>query len=462
MVEKSDGRYKQSTAKNLVNRGERVLNSAVSQRKLTPCGKAAFLAAVDPFHDVPIKDLCGWPDLETAPSVVRHWKASSTVKAVEAGGSILIYSWPILNRMGGSLVQRRNAVIDVMGPSGGTILGPTTIYRYTAADANNLFMDTADVDITTHAVNNEWFQDGPARLIGMGIEVHDVTAVISRQGTCTVFEVPQTTLDSEVVVVKPQVITTDPVVSTSQTAVEVCALRRFPETLEEIMTYPTSRQWDAKEGAYVVVPYGAGVNPPLYTEYRSPWIYADGSGQADRSTYLNVSPMYIGEHATPITTNGDPYVFLGGLYAPVNSRGILLTGLNAESTFTITSTFYLETFPQYNSDLLPLASPSAPVDLAAMNLISRVMKKLPVGCKVEDNFNGEWFWEALEAALPVLGMGASVLAPEFAPVIGLATAGAEGMLRQRQKKKAVKKEIDREVKKEIRKIEKKPASRPRK
>jgi hypothetical protein len=426
-----------------LSRGEAIMEQAVRSRKLSEPGSKAFLAAVDPFHDRPIDGLRGWPDLETGPSVVRHFKQSTTVKAIDEGGAIMIYTWPILNdRTCNYVGTRHQNVVDTIATAASTdsFIAPLGIYRFTEVQANSGSLPFNGVAAQTHAIPATYLSDGNARLIGMGFEVHDVTADIYKQGTLTVFEVPQTTADVENVVIKPLTYGATAVAQTNATVLE---LDRYPSTLSAIMTYPSSRQWDCKEGAYVVIPFTGHENPPLSVRYQTPWINTTPSLPTDSTDplALNNTVRAIGRAAAVLN---EPLGFFPNAYAPVNSRGVYLTGLNEKSTFTITTSFYIESFPVQSSELLPLAQPSCPFDPRALALISTVMKQMPVGVPLEDNFSSEWFWEAVQSALPVLGTVASALFPEFSPMIAAAAAGgtsfAARQLGQKPKKKKVQKQ----------------------
>lgn len=446
---------------NKVARGEAILNRAVNAKKISECGLKAVLAATDPFHDKPIEGLRGWPDLETGPSVVRHWKSSSTVKALEDGGAIMVYSWPILNDCQINSTSRRNGIIDTIVNTVGqtSTVAPTAIYNMTQAQAGSDPMPLVGTALTTHAIPNNYFGDGGGRLIGMGIEVHDVTADIYKQGTCTVFEVPQSTADRENDEVKAQTIGG---LAYTQTSVETCVLNRYPSTLEEIMKYK-NKQWDAKEGAYVVIPFTGQENPSTYCEYRSPKVLNSPSNLLDRPNTVNTSAELLGNFASGGVA-GEPFVFLANAFAPVHSRGIFLSGLNANSTFTITTSFFYETFPVQASPLLPIAAPSCPYDPKAMQLISVIMQEMPVGCRVKDNPLGEWFYDIVETALPVLGTVGSALFPEFAPLIAPASAAgtawaanerAKIRKERKQQKARLKNDVKREVRRDLDAIQKK-------
>lgn len=397
-----------------------VLNRAVNAHKVSECGIQALIAAVDPFHDKPLANHRGWPDGETSRSVVRHWKQSTTIKSQGDGASVLVYTWPILNASDLHFCARRNAVVDTITPNVSTdvTIAPVLIKSYTAAEAAapSLPFASATAD-SLHFVPDEYFEDGPCRLVGMGVEVRDVTAEIYKQGTCTVFEVPQTTADKELVTVRAQTIAG---VNYIQTPVEVTRMQRYPSNLDTMMMYPSTQQWDAKEGAYIVIPFSSHENSCQLAQYRTPFVNATPSSPMD-GTGLNTTARYIGPYAGG-SPSGDNFVFLANQYAPVHSRGIYLTGLNANSAFTITTSFWLESFPVQTSPILSLAKECCEFDPRALAMISSIMRQMPVGCMVKENPLGEWFWEAVETALPVLGTAASALFPEFSPLIGSAAA----------------------------------------
>ncbi len=436
------------------------MQRAVSAHKLTESGMKAVIAAVDPFHDKPIEGYKGWPDLETAPSVRRHFKVSTTIKAIEAGGSIMISSSPMLDQAVCYLTTRRNAVVDTIVPGVSTnfTIAPVVMTNFTAAQSGAFPLPLTGAETYFHTIPEEYFTDGPCRITGMGIEVHDVTADIYKQGTITICEVPQSTAEKEAVTVKAQTVAGQTYAST---AIDICPLSRFPSSLAGMMSYPTTKQWDAKEGAYVVIPFTGHENPPCLAEYRQPWLNANSQSEQDLPNQLNTLSRYIGAYAAG-GTNGDPFVFNAHFYSPMHTRSIYITGLNENSTFTVTTQFYLESFPLENSPLQSLADPSCPFDPKALALISHIMQEMPVGVPVRENPLGEWFWSAVESVLPFLGVAASAIFPEFSPMIAAAAAsGAQYASRQlakpkprkrKEKKAALKNEIKQVAKSEAKQV----------
>lgn len=436
---------------NKVTRGDNLLARAVNSHKITETGMKAFLASVDPFHDKPISGLQGWPDLDSSPSVVRHWKESFTVSSLDAGGAIMVYSFPVANTVGVSRWNRLQNVYSTKSAplSDVSTIAPVTITQFTAAEASAASL-TFKQPLYRSNVNN-FLIDGPSRMIGMGIEVRDVTADIYKQGTCTVFRVPQALNENNLLQIAAQ----------SDMAASSCIsnpINKYPQNLASMLLYPDTLQWEAREGAYVVIDHNSTDNDAQVAQYKSLTIPLS-SAVVDFPSGSNNSQVYLSDYVPG--TASSPWQQTPIQYMNCDSKGIYLTGLNAVSTFTITVCYYWETFPLQTSSLLPLSTPSADFDPKALALISLVNRELPVGCRICDNPSGEWFWEALGASLPTLGTVASAMFPEFAPIIapvtGIATNAVNRRLEQsrkssaqkKQEKQAVKKEVKKEIKAEL-------------
>lgn len=371
----------------------------------------------------------------------------------------MIFTHPIMNVQTCLATSRRNSLVDVITNTLGTnfTIAPTSMYNLDKAQSDSAVLPISSTVQSAHTIPANYFGDGPCRLIGHGFEVHDVTAEIYKQGTLTVFEVPQAVADREAVTVKAQTVNGQAYAQTNQ---DICNIQRFPTSLAQIMTYPSTKQWDAKEGAYVVVPFSGHENPALQSEYRTPFVNTATLNAADVPGSVNIGARSIGNYASGGVAN-EPFVFLSNQYAPMHSRGVYLTGLNANSTFTVTTNFYFESFPFAESELVSLARPSCPFDPKALALISLIMQQLPVGVPVSENPLGEWFWEAVETALPYLGGAASAIFPMAAPLIGGAQAAAQKYaakqvknykkqeLDRKQRKAAVKNEVKQLVKNEV-------------
>ncbi len=430
-----------------------MLNRAVSQRKLTDAGRKAFIAAIDPFHDAPIDGLQGWPDLNTEPSVVRHWKDSYTVKAKEDGGAILIHTYPTLTENAQGFASRRNGVIDTLSdqlsPTNSHTMASVCVYNYTAAQAtadNCPLIATPSPQVFASVPDVSWLSDGPCRLLGLGVEIRDVTADLYKQGTLTVYEQAQAMEERSQMIIRAQTIAG---VSYVQTPINVVPVIRPPAGLQEMLIQPTTRQWDAREGCYFVVAIGEN-NEPIYSDYVSPALSQTTNGSDIPST-INIDPLFIGPWATG-SVNGDNLVMRPTILCRTDSKGVYLTGLNANSTFTITVSYFMETFPINSSPLYPLATKSAAYDPVALKIIAEAAKTLPIGVPVSMNPLGEWFWDVVSAVAPILATGASMIFPAAAPALlpaGVAISEMASRQVTREEKKQLKKEIRKDNKQMI-------------
>lgn len=429
-----------------ISRSEKLLERAVASGGLTENGKAAVIAAMDPFHDMQIPHLRGWPDANTAPSVIRVVRQTHTFKALSTGDNVMIYLWPILNRNTTSRCSRRNNIIDTATASASTDfeLGAVTVQHF--SDIDNMTL-TAGTHEWTSALDGDYLKDA-CRLIGCGIEVTDVTAELYKQGTLTAFQVPQSTVEpqtyhllkavdslleertaarmeeffagknriAEQLQKPPNVRDVD--VPTPLTGFP---LKKYPTSMSEIMSLEGTRQWEAKDGCYVVAPFAGRDNFNGQPTYGVPLIYVDTLNAGERIDVAapNTSPFNIGQWYRP---SAGPAIFLANKFVPIDSKGILLSGLNENSTFTMNVVYYLESFPGPDDPaLITLARPSCPLDHNALEIISLATQDLPIAVPVAMNGLGDWFAEVVAEVAPWIGAAGNALG---VPLVGVAANAA--------------------------------------
>jgi len=411
------------------------MEQLVKNGTLTESGKAAVIAACDPYHDLQIKSLEGWPDLQTSPSVVRCVKSSITTGPnVVAGvaGSIIIYTMPIMNLSPtASGIRSNNSFRNLIGgPSFNTVnivkYNPADTDQYTVAKATNISGSYID-DAYMGSLN---------RVIGVGFEVHDVTAELYKQGTITAFEVPQSNI------LMPSVGTINPVTvgaATSElTAVGFTQVQKWPDSLDAAMYLDGTRQWEAKDGVYSVVSFQSSENPATLSTY-SQLLINNSSNTFDTPLTTSYVPCYLGnvDAANPI--NGFPLGIGSTQWIPMDSKGVIISGLNVNSQFTITANIFMETFPEVYDPLVTLARPSCEYDPIALEIISRAMKNLPVAVPVAENGLGDWIADVVAEIGPWVEAAAGYLMPPLAPIAHAATALANNSIKKRKQttKKAV-------------------------
>jgi len=306
---------------------------------------------------------------------------------------------------------------------------------------------------------------GRRRLIAAAYEIHDTTAQLYKQGTLTAYRMPQApTLcnsrggtpftvggSAASLYTKPfesYVSASDAPTYSSANVVPMVTYEEYntpPPNPSLALEYAGSRQWEVKDGAYVVLTQDAERNALSFTksghvamtdgDYNPSSVTVDNATGYPFEALYNPSfnPVLAGHGdgtastAGPVCTTNGGYPFLS---VPFHTGGVMLTGLNAQSTFTVTlrtvwelapvtgdfvtaNTGLSNVIPTLNP-LVPMAQPSPEYDPIALELYQRAVTKLPVAVPVGMNAAGDfWDW--------VLGAVQTV-----APMIGTALGGAPG------------------------------------
>lgn len=379
------------------------------------------------MHDVPLDHLEGWPDVEATASVVRCVKASySIVKdpSLPAGNwNCVVHTLPILND---TTVEQpienvnNNIYRNAPGTPPTVTVGSVNMFQ-NQSGTFNLASLIANPGLNQTLTCPEEYCQGLGRVCGMGIEVNNTTAEIYKQGTVTVYRMPQQHLKG---------------VDYVDTRFDLAHLQIFeqpytaasmswcPGSLDEAMLIPGSRQWKAADGAYCVVPFVGIDNPILPPEQRAVLV-------RDAATLINCglnrAPFLI-QSLDPSTSAVNPlntfYTLSPNKVLPMHSSGMIFTGLSEQTTLTLTVNTYIETFPTPSTPgILSLATPSAPYDIAALEMFQKMLSELPVGVEASQNAWGDWFAGAISTIAKAVAPTASVFHPGF----GLLARGVGGI-----------------------------------
>lgn len=396
-----------------IRRAQAQLQKLVDGKVLSPSGHDFLVAAIDPMHDLQLRNLQGWPDLETAPSVVRCVKQSLTIKApsgITDNWDCLIHNWQHLASRPSVSCARDNQVVSY--PVGGSFpLGGVQAYYNASGVPINLTSGTVGQIVLPSS-----YEDGVSRIVGMGIEVINSTAEIYKQGQVTVFRIPQPDRDPQGYIIG----NTGSGVSTQSLPVSV---ENPPPTTQAVaMLACGSRQWRASEGCYMVVPFVGEENPPLGMEYVQPCVETFEVPAAGSTTSVML-PYHQGAN----TINPALLKFGPAKIYPLHMAGAFFTGLSPQTTLTITANMYVETFPRPTDELAPLATPSAEFDPEALKIFSHAMGSLPVGVPADMNGFGDWFAGVVSQIGDWIAAPLSALPHPLAKAAGAAALGAKGL-----------------------------------
>jgi len=421
-----------------------LLNSMLAGKTLTPGGLKWLIVATDPFHDDPI-NCDGFFDLTTSSVITQTLNFTSQIipgSTVPSGTAwdchifFLPCSPPLSFVPPGTGLGATDPGFYLNGilPNGVAVVQPTSPSLFsgfnclTCSSGQNWITSPGSATGFPTVALPQSYCSGYFRVIAAGFEVVNTTAELYKGGTVTVYKSPA----------YPAPLT---ISSATGTATQFCTLSNCPpSTQSQAALFPCSRTWGASDGAYMVEALNSATVPfisNLPTSQAGVVIGQDvtslttgsGSRLAFLPTAVNNTAGYTGAMNSPL---------------PFDISGAVFTGLNYNSTLQITVRYIIERIPSTTEpDLLVLSRNPCPEDPMAVELYTRVMASLPVGVKVSDNPDGEWFLsvlEAIAAAAPTLGMALAPLTGPLGPAIGTLVGGASGVastaIRSRKQKQS--------------------------
>jgi len=345
--------------------------SLVDSKVLTPTGKDWLITALDPFHDNSLM-LEGFPDAVSTLSRVTLKTSTMTISSPN-GSAYKARVWtghtcsdvaPTL-----SLASGNSSYLEFDDADGGPI-GIVTADAWTgASDPNG---DQIGATFTRQAVPAKT-NDAPGRLIALGIEVHNTTSPLYRQGTVTCSSI-NTSINHWDAYIKHYLLPAD-----AYQSVDVHTLP--PTDSATALLTPNSTQWEAEEGAYMVARLNSN-DLPIDSE--KPRFYAwSTNGGVVYSKYMNNCSVYDTSHLIVSNRTG---------FHGFNRPYMIFEGLSAETTLVVTVRSYVEYFPTFtDATLMPLATPSPPLDVEALKLYSQIAPSLPMAVPVHMNAAGDFF-----------------------------------------------------------------------
>lgn len=393
----------------------RVLDQLVHNSTFTSEGREWLTLALDPFHDYD-HQVAGYPDADCDPTVVSAYQFAVDISrpaglAADALWDAHVFNMPILregalspsigntNGTGSTWTSSAAAIgsfnmINVMRTAAGGSLFPTDSASTTYCQGYPSVSPTATYNFMTQ------------RVIGLGFEVVDTTAEIYRQGALTVYRLPQEGARAWMY--------TD--TGATDAGAPYIRYKAPPSSVASALLLTNAKQWDARNGAYVVCTQST-VDNSLKTIGSEPYVVVS-AGVINSFGY---SSKFAAAGATGL-------VYENVAHLPFNTSGVMLTGLNYNATFRLKIKLYTEVAPSYiESALTPLATPSAPYDPAVLEAYSKAMSVLASGVQAGDNASGDW-WKAVLRVLAKIALPVShALTPllPVAPLVGrMVSAGA--------------------------------------
>lgn len=436
---------------------EEVTKNVLKSLGIEGSGASALEAAMDPFHDFVINHQ-GWPDTYNGASVVQCIKRAINISSPTPGSAYdfavhitpsTIYH-PLILNSGGTVTGDIDAIgYETTGATGiaygvgGTVInyGGTMVCRNTSVGNGTLPISTGCVTDCytpfTDTPNSSLSTRDAFRVVGCGFELVNTTAALYKSGRIMTYRQDDPREQANVSVYKLN----DGVVAPFSGSTRSIIMRQPPATQSAADILPGSLVWEASDGAYVT-----GILANIEQEPRRPYpinmlLLLENTSLSSSSWYVTAAPT-----ATAVTDSRYPCVSQGFHDSNLTPCGAIVEGLTAESTFTLTIKWYIETFPSYGSTLIPLAVPSAPFDPHTLAVYARAARLMPTGCVLADNAKGDWWRRSLSAVASVANTVSRIskLVPDqraqkLSEITGVVGKISGDLSKNKPSKKAVKK-----------------------
>lgn len=392
-----------------------VLAELVKSKQLSQDGKDWLTLALDPFHDYN-HQIAGYPDSDGSQTVVACYEYQYNLEAPVGTNTTWdahIYTSPNTSPEATQVGQFGNgwATFTQLAGEPQCVMGALTIYA--SPSGGPLVPGIAPGPVTQVPLpGNTDLAFGMSRVVGMGFEVHNTTAEMHKQGSVTVYRMPNQGNLMQTVVSNNA--------GTYRASYVGHNFRLPPTQPQTAMLLKGTMTWEAKDGCYVV-PTLSSINNPIRGLSTIGAIHT-GSGGGDATNACAAPWVTVNGQAAPAASLLTPQLRKN---SNVDTSGAFFTGLSAETTLRIVLKVYVERAPtSTESSLAVVATPSAAYDVAALELYSKAMSVLPVAAKVGENAKGDW-WRAVLRVLSEAAVPLSMLATPFfpaAPAVGAAVA----------------------------------------
>ena len=376
-----------------VTKAEQKLTNYAKRVGMSEAGKHWLIAAIDPFHDKPLS-IAGYPDGTPGKSLVQCIKLSADIAkpvSLPAGAT-----WDVMISTSNFLTGKNLKPFLSLGwgayqPNAGTTnfttipCGGLVINKAISGTDLSIVQSTVTTQTATFLEPGAEFLEGRLRLLSMGFEVANTSSELYRNGSVTVFEVPQ-----ELPEERFSLVIGNNSGASSPTAVgsvvSVLKSSRMPSSVAQATQITGAQTWEAKEGCYCVARQNGLFNPATTPKQVSPMVSFTDSGQPFPSPPLSVGILADNFPGTAIHASLDSFA------VPFHSKGAYFTNLNENSTLRVMYNVWIERFPSPNEvNFLSLATESCDYDPMALEAWATIAGESPAGVLFRENGLGDWF-----------------------------------------------------------------------
>ena len=396
-----------------------------------------IVACLDPYHDV-TRNLEGMPDNMVARSYVRVHNQTINVSSTGDGDQLGI-TFTGAHGVTHSFMNPLQDQSFVTGPSVADF-GPIQVILSNSATNPNMANVMGGTTISCSNFATMLSPTIPSRLIGLAIEVHDVTARLYQKGTiCTA------PINGSVQRVYPRLMDTNvPYV--------VCPpflrMPLIPTNVNLLQLTPGSVIGPVAKGAYTIAKLQEPQMPArCASDAQSGWLPTYGEPLwYDEVTLSSGQVRSQCTQMNTFTSTNDRYITtgLGSVWSGFQPFRSHITGLAAESELRITIRTIVEYFPELNTPSeVGIATMSPAFDPAAFIAYQETSRQLPISVPVSNNASGDHWRMAVRllqrVILPSMEIAPPILAaigqPMLAAAVTAARAPVKAILQPAKRKK---------------------------
>lgn len=390
-----------------------ILAKLVAARQLTPEGLVWLFQSLDGFHDTELP-ATGLPDGQNSRSLVQTIRRQMIVTApvgLAAGAKFdaRIDITPLTQCY--TTTAPQDCLVAALVVSGAMPAGtPGTQQFFPGVTVHTLpSVDPFISNLGSHfSLNNVALplSNAPRRIVSVAFEAVNTTPALYRGGTVMAYRTPTAMVEG---VASAGIAPFAPVAN-------LTVAMGLPITFADITKDPRTLTWGAEEGAYV--------NGAFYDVQNMPFPQFDNKIAVLATRGVN----YNGDVCFARAVQG------GGTYdyrlQPIHYGGAWFSGLDANTTLQVTVKYTVEDLLNVQEANFPLTRLTPPADPVALEIYSRAVAALPVGCRVSENPLGEWFNEVMQGIAdyaPGILSGIPVVGGLIGTGVGLAARAAKGI-----------------------------------
>lgn len=397
-----------SPASNSAKKGAKTLSDLINKGSIDREQANFVICATDPFHDKPLNHLTGAPDgqceLSVTPSYVSQVTLSRPPGYTADTWSVMISNQSLLTSVS---MGAANLLGNIM-----------TVSPNTQADClvGSVNFTTADgsADFSTIYQNPHFppvnppadALEGPLQVLGMAIEVEDITSALHRQGAfhCAIMNQHPYKLTALNCSRRNATIAVP-----NFNVGSFYEIRRPPANLAALSLLPNIVDWRAEDGCFAVIrehydQFSHISTLPTYPILTNSDLPVGGPLPSE-SLPVTTVPLYAhdwGEGQIQATFPGNV------VPNPSQMSVLMFTGLAAESVLQVRVRWFIQRFPtESQKQIIPLAKMPPSRNDKCYELISRVFTNLPPAVPFRENASGDWWktiLEGISSIAPAIGM----------------------------------------------------------